>query len=337
MKVDHDRQSRETLRHLPRAFWIDVEVRAGRYPNAGAIADHFEVSRKTAQRTIEYMRDQLRRPLEYSAEHRGWYYSEPAYPLPAIELTEGDLIAILLAERLARQYRGTALGRQVTEAFSKVLAALTDAVSVDFDALADAYSFETAATSDLDPKVFRRLGRAIVDMRQIEMTYFSAARGKATRRLVDPLHLRNYQGEWYLIAFDHLREEVRDFHAGRVRELSVTEMTFKRPEGFDLDRYLASGFGMIRGAEPIHVEMIFDEYQSRWIRERAPAHSTEQREELAGGRLKVTMTVTALDGVKRYVMQYGSHVEVLKPESLRRALAEESETIREMYKVGGLG
>jgi predicted DNA-binding transcriptional regulator YafY len=49
------------------------------------------------------------------------------------------------------------------------------------------------------------------------------------------------------------------------------------------------------------------------------------------GRLKLKMTVTALDGVKRFVMQYGAHAEVIKPEELRQAIREEIEKMWEFY------
>jgi predicted DNA-binding transcriptional regulator YafY len=331
MKREANHRTREHLTHLERVFWIDREIRADRYPNASTIARHFEVSPKTAQRTLDFMRDRLRLPLDYSHEHRGWYYTEPAYALPAIELTEGDLVAILLAEKLARQYRGTAIGQQVEQAFAKVLDAMTNVVSIDLTGLAEAYSFEAAPTSDLDPDLFRRLGRAAIERRRIEMTYFTATRGELTRRRADPLHLRNYLGEWYLIAFDHLRGQPRDFHAGRIRELEVTDEQFDWPAGFDLADYLNSGFGMIRGSQPFDVEIIFDEYQARWIRERGRLHPTEQREELPDGGLCVRMQVTALDGVKRFVMQYGAHAKVIQPEALRQAVCEEIETMRALY------
>ncbi|HLG15903.1 MAG TPA: WYL domain-containing protein [Blastocatellia bacterium] len=40
-------------------------------------------------------------------------------------------------------------------------------------------------------------------------------------------------------------------------------------------------------------------------------------------RLRIRMTVTALDGVKRFVMQYGSHARALVPEELRHKISEE--------------
>ena len=117
------------MRHLERIFWIDREIRQGKYPNNRLIAEHFEISEKTAQRTMDFLRDRIKFPLAYSAEKRGWYYSEPAWALPAIELTEGDLVAILLTEKLSRQYRGTAIGQQVEQAFSKVLDAMTNTIT----------------------------------------------------------------------------------------------------------------------------------------------------------------------------------------------------------------
>jgi predicted DNA-binding transcriptional regulator YafY len=329
---DHsDIHSREHLRHLTRVFWIDQQIRADRYPNAPSIASHFEISNKTAQRTIDFMRDQLRMPIEYRAERRGWYYTEPHYGLPAIELTEGDLVTILLTEKLARQYRGTAIGRQVETAFGKVLNALTNAVSVELQSLSDAYTFEAGVTTDLDSDLFTRLGQAVREVKTVEMDYFTTSRGELTQRRVDPLHLRNSRGEWYLIAWDHMRCEVRDFLVSRIRRLDVTNQQFAKPDAFDLAQYLNGGFGMIRGQDQHRIEIVFDEYQSRWIRELSQFHPTEEREELPDGRLILRMVVTALDGVKRFVLQYGRNATVISPPQLREILRSEIDAMSQLY------
>jgi predicted DNA-binding transcriptional regulator YafY len=312
-------------------MWIDQQIRLDQYPNASSIAEHFEVSTKTAQRTINFMRDQLRMPLDYLAERRGWYYTEKHYSLPAIELTEGDLVTILLAEKLARQYRGTAIGHQVERAFGKVLDAMTNAVTIDLQGLSNAFTFEAGVTTDLDPDLFSQLGLAVRQQKSVEMNYFTASRGELTLRRVDPLHLRNSRGEWYLIAWDHRREEVRDFLVSRIRHLEVTEERFAWPQDFDPTRYLNGGFGMIRGNDSIRVEIIFTEYQSRWIRELSSFHPTEEREELPDGRLILRMTVTALEGVKRFVLQYGAQAEVLSPPQLRDQIRAEIDSLSQLY------
>jgi predicted DNA-binding transcriptional regulator YafY len=326
MKSDKEPQA-----HYSRVFWVIHQLNANRYPNTRTIAEHFEVSAKTGQRTLDHLRDTMRLPIAYSAANRGWYYTEPTSPLTGIEISEGELLVLLLAERLARAYKGTAIGKLIEQVFAKVLNAMTNIVSIDIEALTEAHSFETALTTELDEKTFRQIGRAIIRSCSIKMTYFTAGRGELTVRNVDPLHLRNYLGEWYLIAFDHLRGEIRDFHVGRIKELEVTKEIFNRPEGFDLQSYLDSGFAMIRGGKLIGVEFIFDEYQSRWMRERGKVHKTEEREELPDGRLRICMQVTALDGVKRFCMQYGAHVEIIAPEELRQSVREEITAMDAMY------
>lgn len=277
------------------------------------------------------MRDQLRLPIEYVAAERGWHYSEPHVGLTAVELTEADLVTLLLAEKLARQYRGTAIGDSVSIAFAKILKASTELITVDLKALSEAYTFETAVTTDIDPSIIGLLGSATTSHRTVEMTYYTASRDELSERRVDPLHLRNFNGDWYLIAWDHKRREVRDFLVSRIRKLTVTPETFQWPEGLNLEQYLADGFGMIRGAREIPVELEFDDYQSRWIRERSAFHPTEERQELPNGRLLLRMTVTALDGVKRFILQYGAHVKVVSPPELGDLVRAEIEAMKRIY------
>src|SRR5581483_5502569 len=328
MKTGNDRNSWERLSRRERVTWIKVQLKAGRFPNARKVAQKFEVSEKTAQRTFEYLCDVLNEPIEYSATDRGWQYTEATYPMSVVDVPEGELVAMLLASQLARQYRGTAIGHHVERVIGRVMGAMTDEISVDVNALEEAHSFEAATCNELEFDLLRQLERSIVGRCGLEMTYYTASRGEFTRRRVDPLHLHNYLGDWYLIAFDHKRQQVRDFHAGRISELKVTDERFERPADFNKDEYLTSGFGMIRGRQPMEVEILFDEYQARWIRERGPIHPTAKMEEQPDGSLKVRMTVGALDGVKRFVLQYGSHVKVAAPIELRDAIREEIRLIR---------
>lgn len=48
-----------------RFVWFDNQVRAKKYPNTTTLAEQFEISTKTAQRDIDFMRDRLNCPLQY--------------------------------------------------------------------------------------------------------------------------------------------------------------------------------------------------------------------------------------------------------------------------------
>ena len=85
-------------RHYGRLIYIDHQVRSSHYPTTTSLARDFEINPKTIERDLNYVRDRLRAPLAYDHRRRGWYYTEPNFVLPAIQLTEGELVAIFLAE-----------------------------------------------------------------------------------------------------------------------------------------------------------------------------------------------------------------------------------------------
>src|SRR5262245_8217751 len=91
---------------LARIMIIDQWPRAVTWPNATSLAARLEVDPRTIRRDITYMRDQLGAPLEYDPAHRGYHYTEPSFRLSDFPITEGELVALMLAQRLLKQYRG---------------------------------------------------------------------------------------------------------------------------------------------------------------------------------------------------------------------------------------
>ena len=53
-----------------RFVWFDNQVRARKYPNATSLTEQFEISTKTAQRDIDFMRDRLLYPLDYDSSQK---------------------------------------------------------------------------------------------------------------------------------------------------------------------------------------------------------------------------------------------------------------------------
>src|SRR5882724_5654089 len=146
----NNRKNRSKWEHVTqpsRMNWIIGQLKANRYPNTTKVVEHFGVNLKTAQRTFDYMRDQAHIPIEYSAQNRGYFCTDPTVAMSVVEMTEGELVGMLLVERLAHQYRGSAIGRQVEHAVAKIMDALTEEISFDLDALMEAHSFEDVTSN----------------------------------------------------------------------------------------------------------------------------------------------------------------------------------------------
>jgi predicted DNA-binding transcriptional regulator YafY len=79
---------------MHRILWFDEQVRYGKYPNSGHLAERFEISVRHACRDIEYMMNSLGAPLVYHAKHRGYRYEDQTFILPALMLTGSDIVII---------------------------------------------------------------------------------------------------------------------------------------------------------------------------------------------------------------------------------------------------
>ena len=77
--------------------------------------------------------------------------------LAGVPMTEGELVALLLAERVLQQYQGTPYAPDLARAFAKITAGLTDLVTVDLRHLEGLHSFRTTASVPFEPEIFRDL------------------------------------------------------------------------------------------------------------------------------------------------------------------------------------
>jgi predicted DNA-binding transcriptional regulator YafY len=307
---------------LERIAALDRTIRAGRYPNAKTMADRLEVSHRTVQRDIEFLRDRLQAPLEYDAARHGYYYTEPTFRLPSLTLTEGELVALFLAERVLRQYRGTPYAPDLARAFGKLTAALEDPVTIDLGALGDEVSFRTTAAGEPDPALFAGLTAAVRGRRRVILRYYSASRDVESVREVDPYHLSCVDGQWYVVGHCHARRDVRIFALSRIRSMEDAGATFDPPADFRLDEYLARSLSVMRGGdgERHRVRLRFTGEAIRYVRERI-WHASQALEPTPDGGLVLAFELSHLREVERFALSWGADCEVLDPPDLRERMA----------------
>jgi predicted DNA-binding transcriptional regulator YafY len=311
-----------------------VEIQKDRCPSVSTLARIVERTPRTVQRDLEALRYRFEAPLVFDHSRRGYRFSDPAWRFPEVKLTEGELIAFFAAERILRRLGATSEAQLTREALKKLAAMLPDEVVVDVSALADAISFAPDPGLQASPEVLRKLASAAAHRSGLHIGYHSQYRSEETERDVDVLLLHHQLGEWYAVCYDHLRKDIRDFHAGRISSLRETGRTFEPPRDWNAEEYLRRGFGMFRGGSSVKVEVEFDSHQARYARERQ-FHPTEKRKEMKDGRLRITFETTeaALEQVARWVLSYGEHAEALRPEQLRRMIVEQLRRMTSLYEM----
>jgi proteasome accessory factor B len=298
---------------------IHQALQSGKGPNSESLAKACEVASKTVRRDLEFMRDRLGLPIEYQAATRGFYYSEEVSGFPNLQITEGELFALVVAEKALQQYRGTSFEKPLLSAIKKMEQSLPDTISLNLASLEQTISFRTRAEPILNLEVFDLLARAAAQRQQIELVYRKPGQAKTEVRLLDPYHLANINGEWYLFAYDHARKDIRTFAPTRIQSVKATGKTFPAPERFSLEKRLRNSFGVHSGEGAFVVVIRFDARVADYIREKK-WHESQKLRELRGGGVELTLKLSSLPEIERWVLGWGGDATVIKPPELRAAV-----------------
>src|SRR5437667_4450090 len=315
-KTDLPLHSRPPLERMLR---IHQAIQSGKYPNATTLARELEVSTKSIQRDVEFMRDRLDLPLEYDGQRFGYFYTQEVNSFPTLQITEGELFALLVAEKALQQYRGTTFEKPLLSAFKKMAAALPDTISLNLADWEQTISFRTSAEPILNLEIFDTLAQATSQHKQLELTYRKPGRKETEPRVVDPYHLANINGEWFLFAHCHLRNDIRTFVPARILEVKPTGAAFVRPHKFSLEKRLRDSFGVLTGPGEFNVVIAFDELAADYIREKR-WHPSQQLTELEDGGVQLRLKLSSLAEIQRWILSWGGRATVLAPVELAESV-----------------
>jgi proteasome accessory factor B len=297
--------------------------------------EELEVCQRTVYRDMDYVRT-LGWEVEFCRRRHCWVLTREGAPLPLVTLREGEMVALLVAEQALQCYEGTPYAAALRSAFQKLMPLLDAPVSLDLSQAPMPRLVQPTARP-VDQQQFDLLLQACQQRRRLEITYHSLARDEVNIRRIDPYRVVLFAGNQYVIAYDYLRESFRTFALGeRIRAIHETGETFTSDPGFDVDRYLAEGFGIFHGGPVEEVRLRFSPAVARYVREGMWSES-EMKEEGADGSLLLRMKVPVNVGLVRFVLQYGAEVEVLEPESLRCQIRDTYVSALGLYGAGAPG
>jgi predicted DNA-binding transcriptional regulator YafY len=302
-------------------------IKSNPFSSLSDLASNLEVSERTIKRDIDLLRTDYDAPLEYDYSEKGYHLTKSwDFNLP--NLTEGEVLALLIATSILHQFKGTPLESALTSLETKIQNCFDQNISFTSQ---DFEMFLTANSSPIQTKVdikesFEKVFQGITQQKSIQIDYVSFDSGKETNRIVDPYHIFFHLGIWYFCGYCHTRSEIRDFALDRIKSCQLLVKIFVKPKEFDPKKYFNQAFRMIKGSSQT-IQIKFDAYQSRWIRERI-WHPSQKIKELPGGELLLGMEGNPTE-IKQWVMGYGQHAEILQPKGLREEVRKE---FQEMIK-----
>ena len=304
----------------------------GKYPNCTSIARELEVSLKTAARDVEFMRDRWNLPLAYDDQRHGFHFTEKVVRLPWVPVTEAELFAVCISQKVLELYQGMPFQKPLELAFAKMTRTLDDEERYMLEHLDLAFSFRPFAPEDPDLRLLELLTRAVAEGQGLRFAYRKPGQPRAELRQVRPYHVMEYEGRLYLLAHDLERSAVRTFVLGRMSAPELTGERFVRPKDFDPKKQFDTGLGVMTGPGDYRVVVEMDAWLTDILRGRR-LHPSQEVAELPGGGSQLRLRLSCLEEIEQYVMSWGRHATVVEPGELRERLLKTSEELVQRYAV----
>lgn len=282
--------------------------------NRKRLANHYEISERMITKDLEIIRVRLGLPLKFDGQ--GYTFLRLPH-LPTTTYSLSEAIAMVTAARLAQAVPGVN-STELAAAIARLESIFPDELRPLLREATD--QLPRYAIKSHRQAMLSLLHRALMEQKQTRIDYATGSRdGLISERIVEPYHVMPYGRSWHLIAYDHKREDVLQFKVDRIQEAEILDTPYSIPADFDVDDYLGTGWGLMRGSatEPEDVVLIFEPEAGRWVAEEQ-WHSSQKSEELVDGRIQITFHVGITPEMVSWLLYYGGNVWVERPLWLRK-------------------
>lgn len=321
---------------LTRLIEIDRLIKQG-YTDAGPVnkrtlSKKLEISEKTIQRDLDYMKNEYNAPIEYNRKTRDLYYSRE-FSLSPLTLNESDFFMLAVTEKVLNQYKGTLYENLVKTFYNKINSLFDNKEMIQLEDVDELVSFNLGPVKELNKQVFDIIEKSIRIQRTIVVDYTSLKEKKRQKREFDPYHLRNFKGDWYLIGFDHYKKSIRVLNLLRINSADYSgKKKFDIIENFDLNSYFKFSFGNYIGKKVYDVQIRFSPLLSPRIKEKI-WHHTQEIKELKNGSIVISFKLNSIKEIRKWILQYGKECKVLSPKELQSFVKEEIKGMCEVYDI----
>jgi predicted DNA-binding transcriptional regulator YafY len=320
-------KSDRSLNRTERLFALILLLQNRPNMSSRELAEHFSVSRRTVFRDLRAL-SESGVPLTY-AEGGGYEILE-GYQLPPLMLSAREAATLLIGTEFMKLQPDASLRKDADEVELKITSVLPEEVRVYIDTLKDRtvldpYWLHSPAEESEEQGSWYELSEAVAKQRSVIMQYHVQSRNELTKRKVDPLGLVYYTDHWNLIAYDHLRGDVRNFRLDNIREMHMLFERFEAPEGFDLAEFVKES-----GGERRRIVVRFERDAYRWARRSIPAEIDAEEE--TEDHVTVTFHFENLDYVAQWLIRWRTGALVLEPDELRLLVRREARETAALYE-----
>lgn len=298
-----------------------------------SLAQKFDTTERNIYRDIKDL-NSSGFAITFDREQNTYRFTDPDFTLRDLDLTSGELMALLLGNQIAHN-----LGKPFENGFKSLLKKAHKDTATETQTRIKRLEGRKQFWVDIYPlngfegieKQYNAIMEAMNKRQEVEIVYEGMHEQKETRRRIAPYGLFFTSGMWYVHAHCNLRNEIRSFALDCIKEFKITEKPYIIPQDFSMDDYFKSGWHIIQYGEPVEVVLKFAKECARWIK-RKNWHPTQVIEEREDGSIIFKVTVQGTKELKWWTYHWIPYCEILSPPELRREVMEEMRGMLKVYK-----
>lgn len=315
------------MSQLERIYKLDRFLRRKSAPTKREILAEFEISPAQFKRDLDFMRERLGAAITFESTTGGYRYSSSDFNLPGLWFSEPEVYSMLLMHALLDQLQ-PGLVREQLEPFEAKLRTLLGKPRRGADSILERMRVTPAPQRPTNPHHFQTICDATLRRRQLRMHYYSRSRDAQTDRVVSPQRVIYYRGNWFLDAWCHDKQAGRRFAIDAVREVAVLDepaLELQPADGAE-----QQGYGIFAGPAEHMATLVFDPEAARWVAEEE-WHPHQIVTPLPDGGIQLEVPYSKPQEIMMDILRHGQHVEVIRPASLRSAVADALRQAAEKY------
>ena len=180
---------------------------------------------------------------------------------------------------------------------------------------------------------YKPIFNAIVNKRVIEIIYHPF--GKNAKSItVTPYHLKQYNNRWFLIGKHKDSIYLSNYAIDRIEGIKETSKPYVAPpEDLDFKEYFSDIVGVSRSNALVEEVVLKVSDKAIGYIVTKPLHESQSAvtTPLEKGYWKVTLKVQNNYELRSLLRSFGEQIEVLAPESLRKAMKETADAVSQIY------
>ena len=263
-----------------------------------------------------------------------WFVVQPRKEWGSLPVTHSEVLAVRCAQRALLPFHETPFFDAIRSLADKLDVLLTPDMRAYSERMDKAIVADSAGRPDYGGQrtIIEELQAAVEKRFTVELHY-RAQTGECTSRSVDPYNIWVHRNILYLVAWCHLREEIRTFSVARIRALERTGATFDVKDGYSFEDYARRRF-RIMGDGRLHcVRIWFAPEAAIYVGEREWSVS-QQIEEHDDGSIELRMEVDGLPEIASWVLSFGPRAQAIAPSELVELVQSQLAATRDRYGIG---